>query len=222
MIDGIFVELRAVENTDQARAMVHEQYGVYHRLAVRFELTPLIIESRTGYVLASFSGDSVWDYFRLESGRHVWRVEPPAGETGRTRSATVYVDVLPAFGSASPDLNQEDLEFISAPAGEEITLSKKKRERIGSIVEIRHIPTDISVRASYSIEQWFNQTMALLALKAKVAAYERGQRTPSRTALRQAEKVRTIDLKKQLVTDHRTSRTASVPQFLSGDIQSLN
>jgi peptide chain release factor 1 len=97
--------------------------------------------------------------------------------------------------------------------------------RIKSAVRMKHLPTGLSVFIN-GRDQGANRREALRILSARVAEHQRQQAQQAYGELRQSHlgsrgrggKIRTYCFLRQVVTDHRTGRSADIKSIMKGKL----
>lgn len=189
-----------------------------------FDLT--ILDGRSGFLLFRASGEKAVEIFRGEPGGHRWQRVPPTEKRGRVQTSTITVAVLDEPKEHEIQINKEDLEerFTkgSGPGGQ-------KRNKTDSAVILTHIPTGITVRSENGKSQHINRQTALQILRAKLKANEQSTSKEERDKVRQeqvgsgmrGDKIRTIQVRNNVVIDHRTGKRMSYKQYLRGNLEAL-
>lgn len=96
-------------------------------------------------------------------------------------------------------------------------------------VQLTHLPTKLALRCEGERSQLQNKMSALGLLRARLAERQRVGEAEARAGDRKAQvgsgmrgdKVRTIALQRDQVTDHRLERTISAKRYLRGDFDEL-
>lgn len=164
--------------------------------------------------------------FAHESGGHRWQRVPPNEKRGRVHTSTVTVVVLAEPSAGDFELDPRDLE-------EKFTRGSgaggQHRNKTDTAVQLRHKPTGVSVRAENGRSQSSNRETALRLLRAKLAEAQRQAQARERERERRekagsgqrGDKVRTIALQRDQVTDHRSGRSCSAREYLRGKLSLL-
>jgi peptide chain release factor 1 len=103
------------------------------------------------------------------------------------------------------------------------------RNKTDTVVVLRHIPTDTVVRVDGGRSQYLNRQTALGLLRARIRAAATSAATAERNAARKGQvgcgargdKVRTIAIQRDQVTDHRTGKSMSAGRYLRGHLRDL-
>jgi peptide chain release factor 1 len=171
------------------------------------------------------SGSGASGLFLLEAGGHRWQRIPPTERGGRVHSSTVTVAVLPeSGGSSGVEIRLEDLDIRtsrgSGPGGQ-------KRNKVETAVTIVHRPTGITVHCESEVSQSRNKAEAMSVLQSRLDAAHRQSQHRERNGQRQSQvgtgmrsdKIRTVQVKNSVVTNHMTGRKCSLEKYLKGDIR---
>lgn len=121
------------------------------------------------------------------------------------------------------NISKSDIEFFytrgQGPGGQH-------KNKTDSCVTARHLPTGIEIRVD-GRSQHRNKRVAIRRLGRAVEAMLDGQRAEVRKAkrdhaIKSEERVRTYDYSRNLVTDHRTGKTAPIKDILDkGKLEKL-
>ncbi len=185
-----------------------------------------VLETRPGFLVASVTGRGAERLFARESGGHRWQRVPPTEKRGRVHTSTVTVVVLPEPTETELSLDPRDLE-------EKFTRGSgaggQHRNKTSTAVQLRHKPTGLSVRAENGRSQADNRATALRLLRAKLVEAQQRSATDQRDRERRqqagsgqrGDKVRTIALQRDRVTDHQTRRSCSAREYMRGKLRLL-
>lgn len=151
---------------------------------------------------------------------------PPTEKRGRVHTSTVTVAVLPEPREHEVGIDDRDLE-------ESFTRGSGKggqhRNKTDSTVVLKHRPSGIQVRIDGGRSQYLNRQTALQVLRARLLAAEcdrtmqaRNQKRREQVGLGQrGDKIRTVAIQRDQVTDHRTGKTISAKRYLRGAVAEL-
>jgi peptide chain release factor 1 len=185
-----------------------------------------LVEERPGFILIRVTGKGAKEAFRREPGGHRWQRIPPNEKRGRLHSSTVTVAVLEEPSEHELRIDPRDLE-------ESFTRGSGKggqhRNKTDTCVVLKHRPSGISVRVDGGRSQHVNRQTALGVLRARLKAAGDERTTENRNARRRrqvgsgmrGDKVRTVAVQRDTVTDHRTGRTAKTRSYLRGNLREL-
>lgn len=172
------------------------------------------------------TGKNAFYAFRHESGGHRFQRIPPTEKRGRVHTSTITVAVLMDTKQESVFLDPKDLE-------ESFTRGSGKggqhRNKTDTCVLLTHKPSGLSVRVDGGRSQYINRQTALEILhtrlqeqKISTAIQERNhQRRDSIGSGMRGDKVRTVALQRDSVTDHNTGKTISAKLYLRGNLRLL-
>lgn len=171
-------------------------------------------------------GKGANDAFRHEPGGHRWQRVPPNEKRGRVHTSTVTVAVLAVPEALGYDLDDTDLEWKACRGSGAGGQHRNKRD---TAIQLRHKPTGIMVRCEAERSQHANRQTARAMLAARLEQAEADRRVDGRNATRRAQvgtgmradKVRTIALQRDQVTDHRLGRRMSAKRYLKGELDKL-
>jgi peptide chain release factor 1 len=151
--------------------------------------------------------------FAHEAGGHRWQRVPPNEKRGRVHTSTVTVAVLAEPPEIElPRLHPRDLDITTCRSSGNGGQNVQKTD---SAVQIRHIPTGITVRCETERSQSYNKATALAMLRTRLH-HERSERAFAERAGdrrrqigsgQRGDKRRTIAVQRDAVVDHLTGRT---------------
>ena len=172
------------------------------------------------------TGKNVKELFRHEPGGHRWQRVPPTEKRGRTQTSTVTVAILEEPKEHELRIDPKDLdESFTRGSG----AGGQHRNKTDSCVILKHLPSGISVRVDGGRSQHINRETALGVLRARLKEAGSERTTKDRNARRKrqvgsgmrGDKVRTVALQRDIVTDHRTGRSMKAKAYLRGDLGEL-
>ncbi|KAI7728065.1 hypothetical protein M8C21_030614 [Ambrosia artemisiifolia] len=186
--------------------------GMYMKWAKKQGLKGRIIEKRCRSkakggiksVIIEFEQKYAYGYFLGEKGTHRMITSHPES---LSEVCSAAVDIVPLFLEETMDLNvdEKDLKIDYLPLCENV------RGRRGSIVQIQHSPTGLTVHSSGERNQFSNKMKALNRLKAKLLVISNDQGVSNVT-----------EIKKDSVIDHwhqETRRYVFRPYKLVQDLK---
>lgn len=184
------------------------------------------MDVRPGLIVAEINGRNAEKLFAHEAGGHRFQRVPPNEKRGRRHTSTVTVAVLPVPDDGAASIRESDIEWQatkgSGPGGQ-------ARNKTSNCVQMRHVPTDISVRVETERSQYLNREAAFRLLAARIAEAERMRTVSERTEQRRrqigsgerSDKIRTYRVQDGVVTDHRTGKKARYERITRGHLEDL-
>lgn len=185
-----------------------------------------ILDERPGILVFRASGRDVAQLFAHESGGHRWQRTPPNEKRGRVHTSTVTVAVLPEASEQQVRLDMRDVEIKTCRGS---GAGGQHRNKTETAVQATHLPSGITIRCEGERSQLQNKEEALRGLRSRLleravnsASTERAQERKGQvgTGMR-GDKIRTIAVQRDQVTDHRTGKQITVKSFLRGDLDGL-
>lgn len=179
-------------------------------------------DEREGAVILEVDGPNAKHAFRNEPGGHRWQRVPPTEKRGRRHTSTVTVAVMDAPPPQDWSFSEREIQWTATRGSGK---GGQARNKTSNAVQMRHLPTGITVRVESSREQWKNRQTAYRLLATKIVEWRRSRKGAERDAERKrqvgsgqrGDKVRTIRLQDGVVTDHRTGRTMPAKTYLRGE-----
>lgn len=103
------------------------------------------------------------------------------------------------------------------------------KNKVATAVRLTHLPTGIEVKCENERSLDQNKRGALRVLRARVQAYRDGVRVAAANASRRGQigtgyrgdKVRTVQMQNDRVTNHVTGRTCSAKVYLKGNLEEI-
>jgi peptide chain release factor 1 len=141
-------------------------------------------------------------------------------------TSTVTVVVLAEPNSGEFEIDPRDLdEKFTRGSGK----GGQHRNKTDTAVQLRHKPSGLSVRVENGRSQAANRDTALRLLRARLSeAKQQAQQAERHRERREqagsgqrGDKIRTIALQRDQVTDHRSGRSCSVRDYMRGKLSSL-
>ena len=164
--------------------------------------------------------------FQHEPGGHRWQRVPPTEKRGRVHTSTVTVAVLDEPTGEALHIDPGDLdESFTRGSGK----GGQHRNKTDTCVQLVHRPSGVRVRVDGGRSQTTNRETAMQLLQAKLEAEHRGRATATRNRERveqlgsgmRGDKVRTVALQRDTVTDHRSGRSISAKAYQRGQLGKL-
>jgi peptide chain release factor 1 len=167
-------------------------------------------------------GKGAAETFAHEAGGHRWQRVPPNERRGRVHTSTVTVAVLAEPAEIGlPPLPTRELDITTCRSSGNGGQNVQKTD---SAVQIRHIPTGITVRCETERSQTYNKATALAILRARLhreladrAWTERANdRRRQIGSGQRGDKRRTIAVQRDSVVDHETGRAWRFADYVRG------
>jgi peptide chain release factor 1 len=185
-----------------------------------------LLNERPGFVCVRIIGKNAGKLFQHESGGHRWQRVPPTERRGRVHTSTITVVILPEAQQADIQIDKRDLEWKTTRSGGPGGQHMQKND---TAVILKHKPSGTTIRCE-SRSQAQNKEDALAILRSKLLARERESQYQFRRNERKkqagsgmrGDKIRTIRLQDDLVTDHRTNKKMSTKKYLRGQLEDLH
>jgi peptide chain release factor 1 len=164
--------------------------------------------------------------FEREAGGHRWQRVPPTEKRGRTQTSTVTVAVLREPTQAEVRLDDRDLDVKTCRGS---GAGGQHRNVTDSAVVITHLPTGLAVRCEGERSQHQNRDEAMRMLRARLLQRAQDAASGSRARERKeqvgsgmrGDKIRTVAMQRDQVTDHRNDKRITTKAFLRGDLDGL-
>jgi len=172
------------------------------------------------------SGKKAKQIFKGEAGGHRWQRIPPTEKRGRVQTSTITVAVLPEPEKQQIYIDPKDLKETftcgSGPGGQH-------RNKNATAVQLTHLPTGIVVRAESEKSQLANRENALLILRAKLLQSKKDEYYANREKNRReqvglgmrGDKIRTIQVRNNVVVDHKTGKRITYKEYAKAKISGL-
>ena len=167
------------------------------------------------------SGKGADDAFEHEAGGHRWQRCPPNEKRGRVQTSTVTVAVLEEPSEFEVVIDPKDVEeSFTRGSG----AGGQHRNKTDSCVVLIHKPSGIQVRVDGGRSQYLNRQTAMGLLRARLKEAGQAEISGNRKARRKAQvgtgmradKIRTIALQRDQVTNHLNGRSMSAKLYLRG------
>lgn len=185
-----------------------------------------VLDVRPGFLVFRVqdrTGRQAHEAFGQEAGGHRFQRTPPNEKRGRVHTSTVTVAVLE---------EPKDHEVVIQPCDLEESFTRgsgaggQHRNKTDSCVLLKHKPSGIQVRVDGGRSQHLNRQTALILLRTRLKELGDEKLLGARTAERKAQlgtgmrgdKVRTIALQRDQVTNHRNGRSMSAKAYLRGHL----
>lgn len=207
-----------LSSSNSFRSTASWEFGGFFDLA--------ILDTRPGFLLFRASGKDAQAAFEHEAGGHRWQREPPNEKRGRVHTSTVTVAVLPEATEQQVKLDPRDVEIKTCRGS---GAGGQHRNKTESAIQATHKPSGITVRVENERSQHQNRDEALRLLRTRLFQRQQESASSARNDDRRqqvgsgmrGDKIRTIAVQRDQVTDHRTGRQITVKKFLRGDLDGL-
>lgn len=188
-----------------------------------FELE--VLDERPGFVVARVAGKGALNLFANEAGGHRWQRIPPTEKKGRVHTSTVTIAVLPEPAEHQLRIDPGDLDETFTGGGGKGGQHQNKRS---TAVVLVHRPSGIRVRIE-SRSQHANRVTAMEVLRARLRAeldarthqHHNARRRSQVGSGMRADKVRTVQVRNDLVIDHVTGKRTSFRRYRRGHLRDL-
>lgn len=211
---NIIVEIRAWTGWDEAALFAWELAKAYLNFAAEEWFTTEITEQSapdTGWIKEMiFEVKWEWAYQRFKYESWVHRVQriPETENKWRVHTSAITVAIMPEVDEIDIEIKDEDVEMSFCRAS---WAGWQHVNKTDSAVNLRHIPTWITVYCQDWRSQHKNREKAFQILRSRLYAYEDEKRAKERWEFRLAqvwswdrsEKIRTYNFPQDRVTDHR-------------------
>lgn len=164
--------------------------------------------------------------FSGEAGGHRWQRVPPNEKRGRVHTSTVTVAILDEPREHEVHIDPRDLdESFTRGSG----AGGQHRNKTDTAVVLLHKPSGIQVRVDGGRSQYLNRQAAMGLLRAKLKSGVQANATDRRNRRRReqvgsgmrGDKIRTVAVQRDQVTDHQSGRSTTVRKYLKGQLGAL-
>lgn len=230
---SIIVEVRAWTGGDEAALFAWELARAYITFAewewFKTEITEQMISDTGGVkeIIFEVKWDGAYSRFKFESGVHRVQRIPETESKGRVHTSAITVAIMPEVDEIDIHINEADVEMSFCRAS---GAGWQHVNKTDSAVNLRHIPTGITVFCQDGRSQHKNREKARNILRSRIYAYEEEKRQKEMWAARLAqvgswdrsEKIRTYNFPQDRVTDHRIGQNFSgIPQIMMGKLGAI-
>jgi peptide chain release factor 1 len=215
-METLYLELHPASGGQDARQFAQMLARAYLRTARGCDWSAEIIED-AGVLTLRFRGRNLAGLSGEAGGHRLIREMK-----GKRHTSLVGIAVLPVLTRMS-DLNPQDLRIEKMRSSGHGGQNVNKRE---TAIRLTHLPTGLTAYIADERSQGQNQVAALELITARVAAAEQmlsqdrqnQKRTSQLGAGNFASKRRTYAVRENLVTDHRSGRTATYDRVMDGGL----
>lgn len=179
-----------------------------------------LLDTRDGFISCRVSGPKVKEIFRFEPGGHRYQRVSPTEKRGRVHTSTITIAVLDELEAIQISIPDSELEWGTCRSGGS---GGQHVNKTNSAVQLKHLPTGLMVRVE-SRSQSQNKVEALRLLKARLLQQKKSAVSQEREQDRReqvgtgqrGDKVRTIRIQDDTVTDHTTGNKLSYKNYSRG------
>jgi peptide chain release factor 1 len=230
---NVILEIRAGTGGDEAALFAANLFRMYSRYAERqsWKVETLSLSQGTSggvkEVVASVTGDQVFNRLKHERGVHRVQRVPATESQGRIHTSTVTVAVLPEAEEVDIRIEPSDLRVdvfrASGPGGQSVNTTD-------SAVRLTHVPTGVTVQCQDEKSQHKNKARAMKVLRSRLYEAEQTRLADERSTARRkqvgsgerSEKIRTYNFPQSRVTDHRAGVTLhKLEAVVEGELDEL-
>lgn len=185
-----------------------------------------LLEEVAGFISFRASGKGAVKLFSQESGGMRWQHVPKGDKRGRVQTSTVTVAVLEEPREVDLHIDERDIEWVTCRGS---GAGGQHRNKTESAVQMKHLPTGISVRVENERSQHQNKEAAYRVLRARIHAQRQATSAEARDSVRRlavgsgerGDKIRTIREQDDRVTDHRSNRQIRYKDYIRGNWDGL-
>jgi len=185
-----------------------------------------LLNERPGFIRFKVTGKSAKKCFEFEAGGIRWQRIPPTEKGGRVHTSTITVAVLDEVMPNEIIINPKDLEFKATRGSGSGGQHKNVTD---SAIQLTHKPSGIKIRCEAGRSQHDNKEQAMDILRAKLkkrslekASFDHNNKRKSQIGSgMRGDKIRTIRMQDDIVTNHRNNKKMSAKKYLRGHLDEL-
>jgi peptide chain release factor 1 len=232
--EDILIEIRAGAGGDESALFAADLFKMYSIIGEKqgFKVNIISTSQNTlgGFkeIIAEIKGNSVYSWYKFESGVHRVQRVPATEKQGRIHTSTASVAIMP--------LIEPDNDFKLDPKEIEVTFSTSSGKGGQSVnttysaVKMIHKPTGMEAQSQDERSQVQNKMKCLAVLTSRVYDHLEEEKHAKETAERReqvgrndrSEKIRTYNFPQDRLTDHRYSHSWNqLPVILTGKIDDV-
>lgn len=166
--------------------------------------------------------------FGPERGCHRWQRTPPTERHGRRQSSTVTVAIIGDTETARvPTFDERDVEYRYCVAS--VGAGGQNRQKNRTACVAKHIPTGMEAKCEDERSQKTNRKKALQTLRLRVTEAQALDAMVSTNADRRSQigagargdKIRTVQVHHDVVTNNVTGAKMNLDRYLKGYIEEV-
>ena len=229
-----FLEIRAGTGGEESALFSLKLLRMYSKYAEKNNWTQEFISKKISYlggykqIIIFFKGKNVYKRLKFESGVHRVQRVPNTENQGRIHTSACTVAVLPEVKiSKDVEIKTSELRIdtfkASGSGGQHVN-------KTNSAVRITHLPTNLSVECQEDRSQYKNKEKAIKILYAKLKDKKLQEIQNKESKIRKkligsgdrSERIRTYNLPKSRLTDHRINLVLyNLQQIFDGNLDEL-
>jgi len=189
-----------------------------------FELS--LIKKSEGFIQFKVSGENAKLKFANESGGHRFQRIPPTERNGRVHTSTITVVVLGSNSISKETIDPKDITWFACRGSGNGGQNRNKRDTAVTVV---HKPTGEWVRCEEERSQLQNRELATKRLNEKInglkfsafnSEVDQKRKDLAGSGMR-GDKIRTIRVRDNVVTNHLNGKKTSYNEYIKGDFRRI-